>query len=89
LKDEIRSRVLNCARYMLETGATVRRCAAEFGVSKTTVHKDMRLRLPAIDPLLSAGVHRLLDDNRRERHLRGGAATRQKFRGRGGRADRN
>ena len=87
MKDEIRLRVLNCARYMLETGATVRKCAAEFGVSKTTVHKDMRLRLPAIDPLLAAVVHRLLDDNRRERHLRGGAATRKKYRQRSVRAE--
>ena len=80
MKDEIRKRVLESARYILETGATVRRCAARSGVSKTTVHKDMRQRLPELDPALAEEIGRILGFNRMERHLRGGEATRRKYR---------
>ena len=75
----MRLRVMQAAEHILETGATVRACAAKFGVSKTTIHKDMRERLPRMDEKLSAQVDEVLQRNLRERHLRGGDATRQKF----------
>ena len=57
----------------------MRQCAERFGVSKTTIHKDMRKRLKEIDPGLFAEVSAVLDKNRRERHLRGGMATRRNY----------
>ena len=75
----MRLRVMQAAEYILETGATVRACAVKFGVSKTTIHKDMRDRLPRMDEELCAQVDEVLKRNLRERHLRGGDATRQKF----------
>ena len=77
----IRDRVLESAEYILRTGATVRACAERFDVSKTTVHKDMRKRLPDIDRNLAAQVARVLEKNLQERHIRGGMATRKKYRG--------
>ena len=79
MRQHIVRRVKDCARYMLKTGATVRSCAEQFGISKTTVHKDMRERLPLIDPRLSRAVDQVLLVNRRERHIRGGLATKQKY----------
>ena len=79
VKREIYIRVTDAARHILATGATVRQCAERFGVSKTTIHKDMRKRLKEIDPGLFAEVSAVLDKNRRERHLRGGMATRRKY----------
>ena len=79
MKQHIAGRVLACANYMLRTGSTVRACAAQFGISKTTVHKDMRARLPLIDARLARDIDRLLGINRRERHIRGGQATRRKY----------
>ena len=78
MRSEIRLRTLECAEYIVRTGATVRACARKFGVSKSTVHKDMRKRLPLIDRSLSRAVARVLDINRAQRHLRGGLATRRK-----------
>ena len=80
VREEVRLRVMQVAEHILETGATVRACAAKFGVSKTTIHKDMRDRLPKVDAELSAQVDAVLKKNLSERHLRGGDATRQKFR---------
>lgn len=80
VKREIYIRVTEEARHILETGTTVRRCAQKFGVSKTTIHKDMRHRLREIDPGLARDVSDVLEKNRRERHLRGGNATREKYR---------
>ena len=80
VREEVRLRVMQAAEYILETGATVRACAAKFGVSKTTIHKDMRDRLPRMDEKLSIQVDEVLQKNLRERHLRGGDATRRKFR---------
>jgi len=77
----VRQRVLQAARYILESGATVRSCARAFGVSKTTIHKDMRARLPCLDAALGRRVDAVLRKNLQERHLRGGAATRRKYRG--------
>ena len=79
MKDYIIERVHAIADYILETGCTVRVCAAQFRVSKTTVHKDMRDRLKILNPEKARDVSRVLDGNREERHLRGGNATRQKY----------
>ena len=79
LREDVRIRVLQAARYILESGATVRSCARQFGVSKTTIHKDMRFRLPQLDGQLSERVDVILRKNLQERHLRGGEATKQKF----------
>ena len=73
-------RVLQAARYILESGATVRQCARQFDVSKTTIHKDMRVRLPELDRILSQKIDAILRKNLSERHLRGGEATKQKYR---------
>ena len=79
MREEVRLRVLQAAEHILETGATVRACAVRFGVSKTTIHKDMRDRLPRVDEKLCKQVDAVLKRNLSERHLRGGDATRQKF----------
>ena len=79
--DDVRVRVIETAKYILKTGATVRGAAKRFGVSKTTVHKDMRKRLPDIDRELSRQVDAVLIRNMRERHIRGGMATRRKYKG--------
>lgn len=79
MKQYIVERVLKAAGYILETGTTVRGCAAYMGVSKTTVHKDMRGRLPRIDGEMARRVDRILEHNRQERHIRGGLATQQKY----------
>ena len=67
------------AVYMIETGGTVRSAAAKFGISKSTVHKDLSERLPQADPELYRQVRILLDRNKSERHIRGGMATKAKF----------
>ncbi len=79
MRDYIEARVLEIAEYVLATNATVRRCATRFGVSKTTVHKDMRERLPRVCPALAAPVARVLLFNKLDRHIRGGDATRLKY----------
>ena len=79
MKQHIAGRVLACAEYMLKTGSTVRGCAEWSGISKTTVHKDMRERLPLIDQELAHAVDGLLDINRKQRHMRGGQATKLKY----------
>ena len=69
------------AEYILETGCTVRACAAHFGVSKSTVFKDVTDRLEELDADLYVRVRRVLEKNLAERHIRGGDATRRKFKG--------
>ena len=66
--------------FVVETGATVRHTASVYGISKSTVHKDLTERLKYIDPALFKEVKRVLDNNKAERHLRGGEATRLKYR---------
>ena len=78
---EIEDRACRLAVYMIENGGTVRAAAARFGVSKSTVHKDLTRRLPEVDPALFRQVKELLERNKAERHLRGGAATRRKYKG--------
>ncbi len=79
MREDILLRVESAAKFILATGATVRECAKHIGVGKTTVHKDMRARLPNINKGLAEDVGEVLDKNRAERHLRGGEAIRQKF----------
>jgi len=80
LKDYIRQRVLEVAQYILDTQATVRDAAQRFDVSKSTVHKDVTERLRSINPSLAQAVERVLQKNKAERHIRGGQATRQRYR---------
>ena len=79
MKEYIEERVRYIADYMLEYGATVRQAAKAFGTSKSTVHKDMTERLYAISPLLAHQVEKVLQKNKAERHIRGGNATRNKY----------
>ena len=79
--DSIETRSRTEAAYIIENQATVRAAAERFGVSKSTVHKDMADRLREIDRLLYEEVRLILEQNKAERHLRGGAATRRKYKG--------
>ncbi|SDD82709.1 sporulation transcriptional regulator SpoIIID [Sporomusa acidovorans] len=79
MKEYIRKRVLDICNHILETKHTVRQTAAVFGVSKSTVHKDMIERLPEINKRLAAKVKNILELNKAERHIRGGEATRKKY----------
>ena len=80
MSDTIEKRARELAVYMIETGATVRAAAQHFGISKSTVHKDLQLRLPACDRRLYQQVRKVLDLNKQQRHIRGGLATREKYR---------
>jgi putative DeoR family transcriptional regulator, stage III sporulation protein D len=80
MQDYIEQRVLEISNYILETGATVRQVAKIFGVSKSTVHKDVTERLPYINRYIAREIKMILEKNKAERHLRGGEATRQKYR---------
>lgn len=79
MQDYIAKRVIEIAGYIAETKATVRQTAGVFGVSKSTVHKDLTERLPLLDDELAASVKQVLDNNKAERHLRGGMATKLKY----------
>lgn len=79
MQDYIRQRVLDISKYIIETSSTVRQTASVFGVSKSTVHKDVTERLPIINEQLSQEIRLILDTNKAERHLRGGEATRKKY----------
>ena len=72
-------RVFEVARYVLETGDTVRGAARHFCISKSTVHKDLTVKLRYIHPALYKQVRTVLEKNKAERHLRGGEATRKKY----------
>ncbi len=76
---EVRGRCLKIAEYILETKATVRQAAGVFGVSKSTVHKDMTERLGYYYPELRAPIREILEENKQQRHLRGGEATKRKY----------
>ena len=77
--DTIDKRACELAVYIIETGATVRRAAQRFGISKSTVHKDLSQRLPRCNRHLYQQVRRVLDLNKAQRHIRGGLATKQKY----------
>ena len=74
-----RERAELLGKYVLDTGATVRQAASQFGVSKSTVHKDLTYKLKKINPSLAEHVGEVLAHNKSERHLRGGEATRKKY----------
>ena len=77
--DSIKERVIRLAEYIVENGATVREAEKAFGISKSTVHKDMTGRLLHYDSVLFEEVRRVLERNKAERHIRGGLATREKY----------
>lgn len=77
----IEERVINVAEYIVEHGATVRAAASKFGISKSTVHHDMQVRLKGIDADMAERVRTILDKNKSERHIRGGMATYIKYKG--------
>lgn len=77
----LEKRACEVAVYMIETGATVRSAARHFGISKSTVHKDLSQRLKQYNYSLYLQVRQVLDLNKQERHIRGGMATRRKYRG--------
>ncbi len=77
--DRSQDRAIIIGRHIVETGDTVRAAAEKFGVSKSTVHKDVSYRLEYINPALWREVKTVLEKNKSERHLRGGEATRQKY----------
>ncbi len=75
----IEERAMEIAQYIIESEATVRQAAKKFGVSKSTVHKDVSDRLQYINPTLAKEVRKVLDINKAERHIRGGQATKEKY----------
>ena len=79
MTDTIDQRACALAVYMIETGATVRSAARHFGISKSTVHKDISERLRHANPALYLQVRQVLDTNKQQRHIRGGQATRRKY----------
>lgn len=81
MKDGLEKRACDLAVYMIETGSTVRAAAKHFGISKSTVHKDLTLRLEQCNHPLYEQVRQVLDLNKQERHIRGGMATKQKYKG--------
>ena len=79
MADTIDQRACELAVYMIETGSTVRSTAQKFGISKSTVHKDLQNRLPQCNKILYEQVRTVLERNKRERHIRGGMATKRKY----------
>ena len=81
MSETLEQRACQLAVYIIETGATVRVAAKHFQISKSTVHKDLSQRLPKYNQILYAQVREILDKNKQERHIRGGMATRKKYKG--------
>ena len=79
MKDYIEERAIDVGTYIVEHKATVRQTAREFGVSKSTVHKDVTEHLCTLNPVLAKKARKILDINKEERHIRGGLATREKY----------
>lgn len=79
MKDYIEKRAVELAEYIIKNNATVRAAAKDFHISKSTVHKDVSYRLKTINPSLAKKVHVILDENKAERHIRGGMATKEKY----------
>ena len=80
MHDYIKERTIRIGNYVVETRKTVRVIAKEFGVSKSTVHKDLTERLPELNPTLANKVKEILEYHKSIRHLRGGEATKNKYR---------
>ena len=81
MRTDIEERACDLALYIIENQGTVRSAAKKFGISKSTVHKDLSQRLPAFNRPLYLQVKDVLEQNKAERHIRGGIATRKKYRG--------
>ena len=81
MKENMEERAQRLALYIIENRTTVRAAAQRFGVSKSTVHKDLAERLPMFNRTLYRQVKNVLEQNKAERHIRGGIATRKKYRG--------
>ena len=79
MKDYIEERAVEIAYYIIENQATVRQTAKQFGISKSTVHKDVTERLSQVNPTLAREARKVLDVNKAERHIRGGLATKEKY----------
>ncbi len=79
MANTMEERACELAVYIIETGATVRSAAQRFGISKSTVHKDLTLRLPKCNRILYEKVRHILETNKAERHIRGGLATQRKY----------
>ena len=79
MKPYIENRPIEIGTYIVDKSATVRQAAKAFGVSKSTVHKDVAERLPQIDMVLAKEARAVLDLNKSERHIRGGMATKEKY----------
>ena len=79
MKKYIEDRAVEVATYIIENDATVRQAAKQFGISKSTVHKDCAERLSQVNPNLANEVRKVLDVNKAERHIRGGLATKEKY----------
>ena len=79
MKDYIEERAIDIANYIIENNTTVRQTAKQFGISKSTVHKDVTERLMQINPTLATEARKVLDVNKSERHIRGGLATKDKY----------
>jgi len=81
LKGNMEERACNLALYIIENRATVRAAAQKFGISKSTVHKDLSERLPQFNRNLYLQAKAVLEENKAQRHIRGGIATRKKYKG--------
>jgi len=79
VKTYIEERAVEVAKFMIKSNATVRETAKKFGISKSTVHKDITDRVEKIDMELAKSVRHVLEINKAERHIRGGMATREKY----------
>lgn len=79
MKGYIEERTVEIAHYIIDNKATVRNAARKFGISKSTVHKDVTERLKKINPALAKDAKKILDENKAERHIRGGEATKEKY----------
>lgn len=79
MKQYIEERAVEVATYIIENNSTVRQAARHFGISKSTVHKDVTERLMSLNPTLATEARKILDVNKSERHIRGGLATREKY----------
>lgn len=81
MKGNMEERACNLALYIIENRATVRSAAQRFGISKSTVHKDLSERLPQFNRSLYLQAKAVLEENKAQRHIRGGIATRKKYKG--------
>lgn len=79
MKEYIEQRAISIANYIIEKNSTVRETAKKFGISKSTVHKDITERLTKINPDVYENVKKVLENNKSERHIRGGMATKKKY----------